>query len=44
MDIDGTLTSVAKKRDSVSTYEITKSSYLKLCEDLNVNPVEYVKK
>ncbi|EPL9569255.1 hypothetical protein MMK73_004697 [Providencia rettgeri] len=44
VDIDGTLTSVAKKRGSVSTYEVTKSSYLKLCEDLSVTPVEYVKK
>ncbi|MBT0397329.1 hypothetical protein ISO77_17555 [Morganella morganii subsp. morganii] len=36
-DIDGTLPSVAKKRGSVSTYEIKNSSYKKLLEKLTIN-------
>lgn len=40
--IDGTLAPVSKKRGSVSTYEVTKSSYEKLCQSLEVQPVQYV--
>lgn len=39
--IDGTLTSVTKKRGSVSTYEVTKSSYEALCASLQIQPVQY---
>ncbi|SPY96512.1 Uncharacterised protein [Proteus mirabilis] len=39
--IDGTLASVTKKRGSVSTYEVTKSSYENLCESLQIQPVLY---
>lgn len=35
--IDGSLTPVAKKRGSVSIYEIKASSYTKLCEKFHVN-------
>lgn len=38
--IDGSLTSVAKKRGSVSIYEIKASSYTRLCEKFHVNPEE----
>lgn len=37
-DIDGNLASVAKRRGSVSTYEIAASSYTRLCARLNVPP------
>lgn len=37
-DIDGNLASVAKRRGSVSTYEIAASSYTKLCMRLGVPP------
>jgi hypothetical protein len=40
-NIDGTLTSIAKKRGSVSTYEISKSSYDELCGALGIAPVAY---
>lgn len=40
--IDGTLASIAKKRSSVSTYEISKSSYEQLCGSLNIVPVPYI--
>lgn len=40
--IDGTLASIAKKRGSVSTYEISKSSYDQLCNSLGAAPVQYV--
>ncbi|WP_455923045.1 hypothetical protein [Pseudomonas putida] len=40
--IDGTLASVSKKRGSVSTYEITKSSYEQLCTELGATPAVYV--
>lgn len=39
--IDGTLASVTKKRGSVSTYEVTKSSYEELCRSLKIQPVQY---
>jgi len=39
--IDGTLTSISKKRGSVSTYEITPSSYQHLCTALGATPVVY---
>lgn len=39
--IDGTLASIAKKRGSVSTYDISKSSYEELCASLNIVPVPY---
>ena len=38
--IDGSLPSVAKKKGSVSTYEIEPSSYARLCERLHAQPVE----
>lgn len=38
--IDGSLTPVAKKRGSVSIYEIKASSYTRLCEKFHVNPEE----
>lgn len=37
-EIDGSLTSVTKKKGSVSTYEITASSYTRLCTKLLVQP------
>lgn len=37
-DIDGSLSSVKKKKNSVSTYEIPPSSYNRLCEKFNVQP------
>lgn len=37
-DIDGNLSSVSKKRGSVSTYEISPSSYNRLCAKFNVQP------
>lgn len=40
-NIDGTLSSIAKKRGSVSTYEISKSSYDELCGALGIAPVAY---
>lgn len=40
--IDGTLASITKKRGSVSTYEISKSSYDQLCNSLGIPPVQYV--
>ncbi|MGC1330627.1 hypothetical protein [Pseudomonas sp.] len=40
--IDGTLASIGKKRGSVATYEITKSSYEHLCTLLGATPVAYV--
>lgn len=40
--LDGTLASVSKKRGSVSTYEITKSSYDRLCAELGATPAAYV--
>lgn len=40
--IDGTLASISKKRGSVSTYEITKSSYEQLCTVLAATPAVYV--
>lgn len=40
--IDGTLASIAKKRGSVSTYEISNSSYEQLCNALGVAPVRYL--
>ncbi|WP_277961892.1 hypothetical protein [Pseudomonas sp. RIT-To-2] len=40
--IDGTLPSIAKKRGSVATYEILKSSYDHLCTQLGATPVAYV--
>ncbi len=36
-DLDGNLPSVSKKRGSVSTYEISPSSYEKLCDDLGID-------
>lgn len=39
--IDGTLASVSKKRGSVSTYEVTKSSYEALCHSLQIQPVQH---
>lgn len=39
--IDGTLASISKKRGSVSTYDISKSSYESLCTALGVDPVRY---
>ncbi len=35
---DGALTSIARKKDSVSTYEIRPSSYLELCSRFGVRP------
>ncbi|WP_287811902.1 hypothetical protein [Pseudomonas sp.] len=40
--IDGTLPSIAKKRGSVATYEILKSSYEQLCAQLGATPAVYV--
>ncbi|MEB5921709.1 hypothetical protein [Franconibacter daqui] len=40
--IDGTLAPVSKKRGSVSTYEVTKSSYDELCQSLEIQPVQYI--
>lgn len=37
-DIDGSLAPVGKKRGSVSTYEISPSSYNNLCTKFNVQP------
>jgi len=37
-DIDGSLSPVAKKKGSVSTFEITPSSYNRLCEKFAVQP------
>lgn len=37
-DIDGNLSPVVKKKGSVSTYEITPSSYNRLCEKFGVQP------
>lgn len=37
-DIDGSLSSVAKKKGSVSTYEIAPSSYNQLCNKFAVQP------
>lgn len=37
-DIDGSLSSITKKRGSVSTYEITPSSYNRLCARLSIQP------
>jgi hypothetical protein len=37
-DIDGNLASIAKRKGSVSTYEIAPSSYNQLCGRLNVQP------
>lgn len=37
-DIDGNLSSIAKKKSSVSTYEIKPSSYNRLCTRLGVQP------
>ena len=37
-DIDGNLSPVSKKRGSVSTYEISPSSYNRLCSKFNVQP------
>jgi hypothetical protein len=37
-DIDGNLAPVGKKRGSVSTYEISPSSYNRLCAKFNVQP------
>ncbi len=37
-DIDGNLSSVAKKKGSVSTFEIAPSSYNHLCNKFNVRP------
>ncbi|HGE8238901.1 hypothetical protein LZT27_07780 [Aeromonas veronii] len=37
-DIDGSLSSVKKKKGSVSTYEIPPSSYNRLCIKFNVQP------
>ena len=37
-DIDGHLTSITKKKGSVSTYEIAASSYIDLCRRLTVHP------
>lgn len=37
-DIDGSLSSVKKKKGSVSTYEIPPSSYNRLCTKFNVQP------
>lgn len=39
--IDGTLASITKKRGSVSTYEVTKSSYEALCHSLQIQPVQH---
>jgi len=36
VSIDGSLTPVTKKRGSVSIYEITASSYTRLCEKFNI--------
>lgn len=40
--IDGTLASIGKKRGSVATYDITKSSYEHLCTLLGATPATYV--
>lgn len=37
-DIDGSLSPVAKRKGSVSTYEISPSSYNRLCAKFNVQP------
>ncbi|SKA68557.1 hypothetical protein SAMN03097719_1771 [Pantoea ananatis] len=39
--IDGTMTSVIKKRGSVATYEVTRSSYEALCNSLQIQPVQH---
>jgi hypothetical protein len=38
-EIDGNLPPVAKKRGSVSTYEIEASSYFRLCERFHAEPI-----
>jgi hypothetical protein len=38
--IDGSLPQVAKKKNTVSTYELQNSSYLKLCEHYGIQPIQ----
>jgi len=37
--IDGSLPQVARKKNTVSTYELKNSSYLKLCEQYGIQPI-----
>jgi hypothetical protein len=38
--IDGSLPQVAKKKNTVSTYELQNSSYKKLCERYDIRPIQ----
>jgi hypothetical protein len=40
--IDGSLPQVAKKKNTVSTYELQNSSYLRLCDHYEIQPIQIV--
>jgi len=42
--IDGSLPQVAKKKSTVSTYELKNSSYLTLCEHYGIQPINIEQK